>query len=202
MTELDLLDAIGSIDKKYVEDANDEKDADVLLEKVHKNNSKKVRGKVFEFRKWMPIAVCIALLITVGIITAFILKNGKSANSDVDNDLIIDAVSQKAGDDGRIQSDRTGSIDSVKIYLEKINNGSEQGAVDIVPLAISEGRKLAEKIQNQLPEDVWGGYYSVSNWIYYNPEELNNFTVYIRIVKDYDNLPVYDNVVYERVRYS
>ena len=43
MTELDLLDAIGSIDKKYVEDANDEKDADVLLEKVHKNNSKKVR---------------------------------------------------------------------------------------------------------------------------------------------------------------
>jgi hypothetical protein len=202
MTELDLLDAIGSIDKKYVEDANDEKDADVLLEKVHKNNSKKVRGKVFEFRKWMPIAVCIALLITVGIITAFILKNGKSANSNVDNDLIIDAVSQKAGDDGRIQSDRTGSIDSGKIYLEKINNGSEQGIVDIEPLAISEGRKLAEKIQNQLPEDVWGGYYSVSNWIYYNPEELNNFTVYIRIVKDYDNLPVYDNVVYERVRYS
>ncbi len=83
-----------------------------------------------------------------------------------------------------------------------INNGSEQGIVDIEPLAISEGRKLAEKIQNQLPEDVWGGYYSVSNWIYYNPEELNNFTVYIRIVKDYDNLPVYDNVVYERVRYS
>ena len=51
-----------------------------------------------------------------------------------------------------------------------INNGSEQGIVDIEPLAISEGRKLAEKIQNQLPEDVWGGYYSVSNLIYYNHE--------------------------------
>jgi hypothetical protein len=35
-----------------------------------------------------------------------------------------------------------------------------------------------------------------------NPEELNNFTIYVWIVKDYDNLPVYDNVVYERVRYS
>ena len=58
MTELDLLDAIGSIDKKYVEDAN-------CNDSITKNRTKK---KVII--RWLSLAACLGVVTALGIILA------------------------------------------------------------------------------------------------------------------------------------
>jgi len=58
MTELDLLDAIGSIDKKYVEDEN-------CNDSITKNRTKK---KVII--RWLSLVACLGVVTTLGIILA------------------------------------------------------------------------------------------------------------------------------------
>ena len=57
--------------------------------------------------------------------------------------------------------------------------------------------KLAEKIQKELPEDVWGGYYLDHTW---NNTDLQ-LTLYIFLLKDYEDLTQYEDVVYKRVAF-
>ena len=57
--------------------------------------------------------------------------------------------------------------------------------------------KLAEKIQKELPEDVWSGYYLDHTW---NNTDLQ-LTLYIFLLKDYEDLTQYEDVVYKRVAF-
>ena len=80
------------------------------------------------------------------------------------------------------------------------------------PDETAEKKKLAEKIQKQLPEDIWGGYYvePKSEDIIEETETTGEkrqyrrvwYELYICILKDYEDLPEYDEVTYKIVEYS
>ena len=79
-----------------------------------------------------------------------------------------------------------------------VSSGQKDTACEPEVIGADEMYKLAETIQKQLPEDVWGGYYLDFDWSDY---ELN-LTLYIFLLKDCDNLQDYDHVVYKKVKYT
>ena len=78
MTELNLLDAIGSIDKKYVEDADDvaegtrretvPEQSEETVKHEYESTGKPVKKKMIT--KWLPLVACLSVVAALGIILA------------------------------------------------------------------------------------------------------------------------------------
>ena len=74
MTELDLLDAIGSIDKKYVEDADDvaegtrretvPEQSEETVKHEYESTGKPVKKKMIT--KWLPLVACLSVVAVLG----------------------------------------------------------------------------------------------------------------------------------------
>ena len=106
-------------------------------------------------------------------------------------------------------TDRTSETDSDENTVKSLGNLTQNNAE---PDETAEKKKLAEKIQKQLPEDIWGGYYvePKSEDIIEETETTGEkrqyrrvwYELYICILKDYEDLPEYDEVTYKIVEYS
>ena len=92
MTELDLLDAIGSIDKKYIEAANEN------------TGSTKSNPKKKLITKWLPLVACLSVVAVLGIILAVHFTgdkegtNEKMAQMASETDKVSDSKETESGD--------------------------------------------------------------------------------------------------------
>ena len=92
MTELDLLDAIGSIDKKYIEAANEN------------TGSTKSNPKKKMITKWLPLVACLSVVAVLGIILTVHFMgdkegtNEKMAQMASETDKVTDSKETESGD--------------------------------------------------------------------------------------------------------
>ncbi|MBP5533318.1 MAG: hypothetical protein J6X68_05060, partial [Lachnospiraceae bacterium] len=100
MTELDLLDAIGSIDKKYIEAANEN------------SGSTKSNPKKKMITKWLPLVACLGVVAALGI--------GLAVHFAGDKEGINEKIGQMASATDKISdSKETESGDGMLWYSEK-----------------------------------------------------------------------------------
>ena len=112
MTELDLLDAIGSIDKKYVEDAADvaegtrretvPEQSEETVKHEYESTGKPVKKKMIT--KWLPLVACLSVVAVLGIILAVHFTgdkegtNEKMAQMASETDKVTDSKETESGD--------------------------------------------------------------------------------------------------------
>ena len=133
MTELDLLDAIGSIDKKYVEDAN-------VNDSITKNSAKKKM-----IIKWVALAACLCVVAALGIILAVHFAGDKEGiNEKIGQmasatDKVSDSKESESGDGKLGYYSEKYNRDDPDAYIE---DGTDARVTPAPDMQIIEGLKV------------------------------------------------------------
>ena len=133
MTELDLLDAIGSIDKKYVEDAN-------VNDSITKNSAKKKM-----IIKWVALAACLCVVAALGIILAVHFAGDKEGiNEKIGQmasatDKVSDSKESESGDGKLGYYSEKYNRDDPDAYIE---DGTDARVTPAPDMRIIEGLKV------------------------------------------------------------
>ncbi|MCR5204904.1 MAG: hypothetical protein K6E47_07585 [Lachnospiraceae bacterium] len=133
MTELDLLDAIGSIDKKYVEDAN-------VNDSITKNSAKKKT-----IIKWVALAACLCVVAALGIILAVHFAGDKEGiNEKIGQmasatDKVSDSKESESGDGKLGYYSEKYNRDDPDAYIE---DGTDARVTPAPDMQIIEGLKV------------------------------------------------------------
>ena len=117
MTELDLLDAIGSIDKKYVEDAN-------CNDSITKNRTKK---KVII--RWLSLVACLGVVTTLGIILAVHFAGNKEGVNEKTGQMayVPEALNSKETENGDRYSGSYSEKNNLTNQDANLNDATEAG---------------------------------------------------------------------------
>ena len=133
MTELDLLDAIGSIDKKYIEDANENTGST-------KNNVKKKM-----IIKWLSLVACLGVVAALGIGLAMHFAgdkegvNGKIGQMASATNKVSDSKETESGDDKLGYYSEKNNRDDSEAYIE---DGTDARVTSAPDMRIIEGLKV------------------------------------------------------------
>ena len=165
MTELDLLDAIGSIDKKYVEDADDvaegtrrenvPEQSKETVKHEYESTGKPVKKKMIT--KWLPLVACLSVVAVLGIILAVHFTgdkegtNEKMAQMASETDKVSDSKETESGD-GMLGYSEKYDRQGMEAYNEDVKDPgvtsapamqyAEQG-INIPALSVPEPKKWA-----------------------------------------------------------
>ena len=152
MTELDLLDAIGSIDKKYVEDADDvaegtrretvPEQSKETVKHEYESTGKPVKKKMIT--KWLPLVACLGVVAALGI--------GLAVHFAGDKEGINEKMAQMSSATNKVSdSKETESGDGILNYYSEYNrvdpnahieDGTDSRVTPAPDMRIIEGLKV------------------------------------------------------------